>query len=85
MWVGDGTGTKETTVTNTGKIYLDDLTAHKSFIGAYRSDLTNWTGEFKGFIYSFYIYNEAITTGSPHDFAGSCSGCSTLGCTDVAT
>ena len=52
LWVNNDAGS---TGTISGKAYLDDGTNHKAFIGAYRTDATTYTDEFRGFMYVIHI------------------------------
>jgi hypothetical protein len=85
MWVGDGDGAanRSKTITATGRIYVDDATAHKGYIGAYRTtDASTFAEAVKGFVYSFYVYNKVTATGAPREGNADCGTCSPALCTD---
>jgi hypothetical protein len=87
LWINGAAGE---TNTLSGRYYLDDVTAHKSYLGSHRSaDSTTFAGGLKGFMYNFYIYNEEIATGTDSKLGGtSChADCTGHGasCTVVVT
>jgi hypothetical protein len=89
-WVGDGAGIRNTLNSAALIVYLDDPAGYTSFIGAQRTTgASDWNTEFVGFVYSFYMYNQAYITDSDSPHVGLGTGnceasCDTLDCTDVA-
>ena len=83
LWIDNTSGE---TFSTTNVIYLDDSTAHSAYLGAYRqTDVSTFSGHLKGFIYNFYIYNQATPSSSPQYPTSACSGCGALKCTAVIT
>ena len=82
LWVNDDVGS---TGTISGKRYLDDVTNHKAFIGAYRTAASTYTDELQGFMYVIHIFNSAILSGDEGKYGNSGCSCSGAKCTDVTT
>ena len=89
LWVGSGNGAFQTIHPAVSVVFLDDPSGYTSFIGTQRvTDATTYSNCFVGFVYSFYIYNQAYNSegDSPRVQAGSCdAACNSLTCTDVDT
>ena len=82
LWINDEVGT---TGNLAGYIYVDDISPYDSYLGAYKTDSGSFDGDYKGFMYKVYIFNE-IVTGSPGKSAVTCdASCTSSACTDTAT
>ena len=71
LWIDNETHENSTM---SGYVYLEDVAAHKAFIGAHRSATNTYEGDLKGFMYNVFLYNNETPTGSPH-YSVTCSGC----------
>ena len=83
IWTDNNDEVSQTT-TLTGFFWVDNLTGYPAYLGSYRTDTSAYSGYFKGFMYNFYIYNNATPTGSPNGPATCHADCSGH-CTSVDT
>ena len=60
MWINDASD--QTSYSGESNWYIDDATAHKAYLGAYRSDSSVFEQMMTGFIYKVNIYNNAEST-----------------------
>ena len=81
-WINDGTETNNDTVSHH---YIDDATAQKTYLGAYRTNASSFADHLKGFIYKIHIFNNAEASGSANYGNAGCDASCSAECTNVST